>query len=70
MNTPQKQLRSFEDKQETYIHAADLWEALDEKRNDFKADRWAIIKEIISAREQVEIFEAGGLSETSRCVNS
>lgn len=38
------------------IFATDLLQALEEKKGDFKEDRWAIIQEIISVREQLERF--------------
>lgn len=41
------------------ITAVDLLQALEEKRGDFKEDRWAIIQEIIDVREQLEQFSDG-----------
>lgn len=40
----------------TPIYAIDLLQALEEKRKDFKDDRWAMIEEIIAVREQLERF--------------
>lgn len=62
MNTPQLQIKSPQDN-DTVITARDLWTALDEKRGEFKPDRWAIISEIVDAREQIEMFEGGGIGE-------
>lgn len=63
MNTPQRQIKPHQDPTETLINAQDLLTALDEKKNDFKADRWAIIGEIVRAREQIEMYETGGFGE-------
>jgi hypothetical protein len=53
MHTPQRQLRSpTEDG--PLIFSRDLFQALEEKKGDFKGDRWAIIREIIEVREQLE----------------
>jgi hypothetical protein len=59
MNTPQPQIKSPQDS-DTMITARDLFAALEEKRNDFKLDRWSIISDIVKAREEIEIFESGG----------
>jgi hypothetical protein len=64
MNTPQPQIRSPQDTTET-ITARELFTALEEKKNDFKADRWAIINEIINARERIEMYDLGGYGEYS-----
>lgn len=61
MNTPQRQIKSNQEPPETFISAHDLWDALEEKKGDFKPDRWAIIREIIKAREQIEVYEVGGI---------
>ncbi len=61
-NTPQSQIRSPQDS-DTLISARDLLLALEEKRNDFKSDRWDIISEIIDAREQIEMYESGGFGK-------
>lgn len=45
------------------ITARELFLALEEKKNDFKPDRWAIITEIVNAREQIEIFDMGGFGK-------
>ena len=58
MNTPQPQIKSPQDS-DTIITAHDLFLALEEKKNDFKLDRWSIISEIINARTQIELFESG-----------
>lgn len=55
MHTPQQQLKPSSD-DGTLIYATDLLQALEEKKGDFKEDRWAIIQEIISVREQLERF--------------
>ena len=62
MNTPQLQIKSPPDN-DIVITARDLWAALDEKRQEFKSDRWAIISEIVNAREQIEVFEGGGIGK-------
>ena len=59
MNTPQLQVKHPQDT-DVMITARDLWVALEEKKADFKGDRWRIVSEIISAREQIEMFEGGG----------
>lgn len=59
MNTPQPQIKSPQDS-DTVITAQDLLLALEEKRNEFKVDRWSIISEIIDARRQIEMYEGGG----------
>ena len=58
MHTPQPQIKSPQEC-DTRITAQDLLVALEEKRNDFKPDRWAIIEEIISARTRIEMYEEG-----------
>ena len=65
MNTPQPQIKSPQesDASATAITARELFLALEEKRNDFKLDRWSIISEIISAREQIEQYEVGGFGK-------
>lgn len=64
MHTPQDQIKSPYDS-ETKIFANDLFLALEEKKNDFKADRWEIIKEIIRVREQLEMFGDGGFGKST-----
>ena len=58
MNTPQPQIKSPQES-DTEITARDLFLALEEKRNDFKVDRWNIISEIVSTRERIEMYEGG-----------
>ncbi|ETN40305.1 uncharacterized protein HMPREF1541_04581 [Cyphellophora europaea CBS 101466] len=58
MHTPQQQLRATTD-DGPLIFASDLLQALEEKKGDFKEDRWAIIQEIIGVREQLERFNDG-----------
>lgn len=55
MQTPQQQLKASHD-DGALIYAVDLLHALEEKKGDFKEDRWAIIQDIISVREQLERF--------------
>jgi hypothetical protein len=58
MHTPQRQLRSATE-QGPLIFSRDLLQALEEKKGDFKGDRWAIIREIIEVREQLESLHDG-----------
>ena len=58
MHTPQQQLKASSD-DGPLIYAKDLLQALEEKKADFKEDRWAIIQEISSVREQLERFTDG-----------
>ena len=64
METPQPQIKSLHETGPP-ISASDLFMALEEKRNDFKADRWEIIKEIIRVREQIQMFRDGGFGKSS-----
>ena len=64
MRTPQPQIKSPHETGPD-ISANDLFLALEEKKNDFKADRWEIIKEIIRAREQIEMFRDGGFGKSA-----
>jgi hypothetical protein len=67
MHTPQPQLMTPPRDVETMLSARDLWTALEDKKFEFKGDRWPIITEIITFREQVEIFEAGGYGMMTWC---
>jgi hypothetical protein len=55
MHTPHPQL-STSIEEGPLIYAMDLLVALEEKRADFKDDRWVIIEEIVAVREQLENF--------------
>ena len=59
MNTPQLQIKQPQDS-EVLIGARDLWNALEEKKLEFKVGKLQIIAEIIDVREQIETFENGG----------
>ncbi|RMZ83697.1 hypothetical protein DV738_g1150, partial [Chaetothyriales sp. CBS 135597] len=59
MNTPQHQIKNSPDG-ETLIYAQDLLMALEEKKADFKGDRWQIIVQIVDVRTQIENYEMGG----------
>jgi hypothetical protein len=67
MHTPQPQLMTPPRDVESMLSARDLWTALEDKKFEFKGDRWPIITEIITFREQVEIFEAGGYGMMTWC---
>ena len=56
MQTPQIQIKPHEDSG-TWLYAQDLLQALDEKKADFKGDRWSIIEEIIRVRTLLEGYE-------------
>lgn len=58
MHTPQQQIKATMD-DGPLIYATDLLQALEEKKADFKEDRWMIIQEIIAVREQLERFNDG-----------
>ncbi|RMZ74986.1 hypothetical protein DV737_g5550, partial [Chaetothyriales sp. CBS 132003] len=59
MNTPQQQIKNGPDV-ETPIYARDLLLALEEKKADFKGDRWQIVAQIVDTRTQIENYEMGG----------
>ncbi|RMZ91443.1 hypothetical protein DV736_g1340, partial [Chaetothyriales sp. CBS 134916] len=59
MNTPQQQIKNAPDV-DTLIYAQDLLLALEEKKADFKGDRWQIIAQIVDVRTQIENYEMGG----------
>lgn len=60
VNTPQKQIKSSSE-EPVYIRAVDLLAALEEKKADFKEEKWAIVQEIIAVREQIEEYRSGNL---------
>jgi hypothetical protein len=60
INTPQRQIRASSD-EPVYIRAVELLAALEEKKGDFKEDKWAIVQEIISVRDQLEKYNSGNM---------
>ncbi|KPI37762.1 uncharacterized protein AB675_77 [Cyphellophora attinorum] len=60
INTPQRQIRASSD-EPVYIRAVELLAALEEKKGDFKEDKWAIVQEIISVRDQLEEYNSGNM---------
>ena len=56
IHTPQRQIKPAAD-EAVYIYAQDLLAALEEKKTDFKPERWAIVQEIISVRQRLEAMQ-------------
>jgi len=64
MHTPQPViLNSAPPEKQLNVTAQELLECLEEKRGELKAGPYEIIEEVIRARDNMELFESGGMGK-------